>query len=64
MSLPYKGHCEHLREGWCIACIAQRQTPEPNVLENQRKATDCEYEPGGDKSEKRVAESRTLRHRK
>lgn len=27
MSMPYRGHCEHLREGWCIACIAPRWTP-------------------------------------
>ena len=48
MSMPYKGHCEHLREGWCIACIAPRLTPEPNVLKTQRKATDYEYERGVD----------------
>jgi coenzyme F420-reducing hydrogenase delta subunit len=28
---------------------------EPNVFENQRKATDCEYDSGDDKSKKRVA---------
>jgi len=58
MSMPYMGHCEHLREGWCIACIAPRWTPEPDVLETQRKVADFEYELGSDKSEKRVAESR------
>jgi hypothetical protein len=46
MSMPYMGHCEHLREGWCIACIAPRWTPEPDVLETQRKVADCEYEWG------------------
>jgi len=23
MSIPYKGNCEHLKEGYCIACISK-----------------------------------------
>jgi hypothetical protein len=23
MSVPYKGNCEHLKEGYCIACISK-----------------------------------------
>jgi hypothetical protein len=23
MSMPYKGNCEHLKEGYCIACISK-----------------------------------------
>lgn len=23
MSIPYKGKCEHLKEGYCIACISK-----------------------------------------
>ena len=23
MSIPYKGRCEHLKEGYCIACISK-----------------------------------------
>lgn len=23
MTMPYKGNCEHLKEGYCIACISK-----------------------------------------